>query len=164
MNVGKEIALEAKKKNICKEWFSEMTKQSDIKKLCEMYFSGDDWSMKNDFPSLDILRKFKGNSGQYGLYTDFNGSLENKKNTALFGNSEATIVYSGYFAGTLIIRHDSKAKIKISENAYLVVNILDNAFVEIEATDHAKVHVFQYGKNSNLNITGNVEVIKKEWK
>ena len=164
MNVGKEIALEAKKKNICKEWFSEMTKQSDIKKLCEMYFKGDDWSMKNDFPSLDILRKFKGNSDQFGLHTDFNGLLKDKKNTALFGESEVTIDYSGYFAGTLIIRHDSKAKIQISENAYLVINLLDNAFVEIEATDHAKVHVFQYGKNSNFKITGNVEVIKKEWK
>lgn len=158
MKVGKEIALSAKKKGICKEWFSSMLKQGDIRPLCAMYFKGDDWAMENDFPSLETLRKFKGNSDQYGLHTDFVGGLENEQQTALFGKSEAKLNYTDFFVGTLIVRHNSKAKITASGHAFLVVNILDNAFVEIEATESAKVSVFQYGNNSNFRITGNVEI------
>lgn len=163
MKIGKEIALSAKKKGICKEWFSSMLKQGDIRPLCAMYFKGDDWAMENDFPSLETLRKFKGNSDQYGLHTDFVGGLENEQQTALFGDSEAKLNYNEFFAGVLIVRHNSKAKITASGNAFLVINLLDSAFVEIEATENAKVSVYQYGNKSNFIITGNVEIIEKQW-
>lgn len=156
--VGKTIASEARKAKLCKPWLAEMTKAEDIKPLCEMYFKGDDWAMEKDFPSLETLRKFKGETDPHGLHTDFKGMLENQKKTALFGKSEAKLKYTDFFVGTLIVRHGSKAKISASGHAFLVVNILDNAFVEIETTDNAKVRVFQYGTNSNFRITGNVEI------
>lgn len=158
MEIGKELATAAKKQKLCKPWLAEMTKATDIKPLCEMYFKGDDWAMEKDFPSLEVLRKFKGESDQYGLHTDYTGELENQKQTALFGKSDAKLNYTGFFAGVLNIRHNSKAKIKASDYAIVVVNILDNAFVEIETSDNAKVRVFQYGNNSNFKITGNVEI------
>ena len=163
MKVGKEIALEAKKKGICAKWFSDMLKQNDVKPLCEMYFRGDDWAMENDFPDLSILRKFRGNIDQYGMHTDFEGELSDQHNTALFGKSVARLNYGGFFAGTLIIRHDSKAEINISGNAFLVINLLDNAFVQVECTDEAKVIIYQYGTDSNFRITGNVDVREAKW-
>ena len=164
MNIGKEIALEAKKKNICNEWFQDMLKINNIEPLCAMFFLDDNWAMEKDFPNLEILRRFKGDSDQYGLHTDFCGKLENEPQSALFGNSDAEINYTGFFAGILNIRHNSKAKIKASDYAIIVVNILDNAFVEIETSGNAKVRIFQYGNNSNVKITGNVEINKGEWK
>lgn len=158
MEIGKELAAAAKKKKLCKPFLADMAKATDIKPLCEMYFKGDDWAMENDFPSLETLRKFKGNSDQYGLHTDFVGGLENEQQTALFGDSDAKLNYTGFFAGVLNVRHNSKANIKASDYAIIVVNILDNAFVEIETSENAKVRVFQYGNNSNFKITGNVEI------
>lgn len=156
--VGKQLASEARKAKLCKPWLAEMIKAEDIKPLCEMYFKGDDWAMEKDFPALEVLRKFKGESDQYGLHTDFKGDLENQKQTALFGKSNAKLNYTGFFAGVLIIRHDSNAKIEVSGNAFLIVNILDHAFAEIETFDNAKVNVFQYGTTSNFKITGNVKI------
>lgn len=158
MEIGKELAIAAKKQKLCKPYLADMTKATDIKPLCEMYFKGDDWAMEKDFPALEVLRKFKGESDAYGLHTDFKGDLENQNQTALFGKSDAKLNYTDFFVGTLILRHDSKVKITASGHAFLVVNILDNAFVEIETTDNAKVSVFQYGTNSNFRITGNVEI------
>lgn len=158
MEIGKELATAAKKQKLCKPYLADMTKATDIKPLCEMYFKGDDWSMEKDFPSLEVLRKFKGKSDEYGLHTDFKGDLENERQTALFGKSEAKLNYTDFFAGVLIIRHNSKAKITLSGNSYLMLNLLDSATVEIEATENAKVSVFQYGNNSNFIITGNVEI------
>ncbi len=164
MKIGKEIALEAKKKNICGEWSSEMLKQNDIKPLCDMYFKGDDWAMKNDFPGVETIRRFKGNSDQHGLYVDFRGEIENKEKTALFGNSDAELQYSGYFAGKLIIRHNSIAQVRATGNAVLYVNLLDNAIIDVSAEEKAKVVIYQYGKESQFTITGNVDVKEKKWK
>lgn len=158
MKVGKEIALEAKKKGICKEWFSDMLKLNDVKPLCEMYFRGDDWAMENDFPDLSILRKFKGNSDKYGLHTDFEGEISNQHQTALFGNSVGTLNYDGYFAGNLIVRHNSKANIVVKDNAFLIVNILDNAEVRITTYGNGKAIVYNYHSTSVVMFDGNVEV------
>ena len=59
MNIGKEIAIEAKKYGLCAEWYRKMLAVTTYKQLAEMYFDGDDWSMEKDFPSLSILRKHK---------------------------------------------------------------------------------------------------------
>ena len=152
------MALQAKKDGICNDAFSKMCKMGDVKELCELYFSGSDWSMEHDFPRLETLKKFKGNSEKYGLYTDYNGIIKNVQRIALFGNSNSEIICDGFFVGMFIIRHDSKAKIKTSGNSILFVNILDNSFVEIEAAENSKVTVFQYGNSSNFRIIGNVEI------
>lgn len=158
MEIGKELATAAKKQKLCKPYLAEMTKATEIKPLCEMYFRGDDWAMENDFPALEVLRKFKGKSDEHGLHTDFKGKLENQKQIALFGKSEAELNYTDFFVGNLIVRHDAKAKIEARGNAFLVVNLLDAALVEIKTFENAKVLVFQYGTNANFIITGNVEV------
>lgn len=167
MKVGKEIALQAKKKAICKEWFASMMKQNDIKPLCDMYFRGSDWAMENDFPSLEILRRFKGKSDNYGLHTDFVGSVGllnsvKHQSIAFFGNSIADLICEPFAVCEIIIRHNSKIKIVAEEQAYLVVNLLDAATVEIEA-ENATVKVYQYGNTSQFTVSGNVEIIEKTW-
>lgn len=164
MNVGKEIALEAKKDKICQEAFSRMSKMGDIKQLCALYFEGSDWAMEKDFPRLETLKKFKGNSDQYGLFTDYKGGINNVQRVALFGKSNAEVVCDDFFAGEMVVRHDSKAKIKASGYAIVVVNILDNAFVEVEVTENAKVSIYNYSKDANFRITGNVEVKEGKFK
>ena len=160
--VGKTIASEARKAKLCKPWLAEMTKAEDIKPLCEMYFKGDDWAMEKDFPSLATLRKFKGESDAHGLYTDFKGTVGfvsgTQQNAAFFGKSDAQMDCAPFTVGEVVIRHDSKVKMTAKENVFLVVNLLDNGFVEVEAGDNSKVTVFQYGQKSNFRITGNVEI------
>lgn len=163
MVVGKEIALEAKKKGICKEWFQDMLKKNDIKPLCDMYFVGDDWAMENDFPDVNLIRRFKGNSNKYGLHADFIGVLENPINCALFGSSDAELLYEGFFAGKLIVRHESKAKITTKGDAFLLVNALDYANVTINALENSRVKVYNYSEKSNIIFLGNVEVVESKF-
>lgn len=164
MKIGKEIALEAKKSNICSEYFSDMAKQSNIAPLCEMYFKGSDWAMENDFPKLDILRKFKGNSEQYGIFTDYVGQLSmlsvlNRK--AFFGNSRVRIDAKSFSVSEIYIRHNSLVNIFASENAIMVINILDDAKVKIYCTDEADVKIFCYGKLENISFNEGEKVVIK---
>lgn len=166
MKIGKQIALSAKKctnVKVSQSCIKRLSVMQDIEPLCKMFFEQDNWAMENDFPNLEVLQKFKRESDQYGLHTDFKGKLDNQKKTALFGKSDVKLSYADFFVGSLIVRHESKAKITASGHAFLVINLLDSAFVEIEATENAKVSVFQYGTNSNFRITGNVEIKEGKW-
>lgn len=143
--------------NLCKPWQNKIKEDTSLENLCHMYFDGDDWSMENDFPDLKILREFKGRSDVYGLHTDFSGSKSNEFQSAYFGNSDVQLSYDGFSVGTVILRHNTKAKITTKDNAIVFINLLDNAEVEIESLGNASVSVFCYG-NHNVKSTGNVKV------
>ena len=163
MNIGKEIAQDAKKYGLCAEWYRKMLSVTTYKQLAEMYFDGDDWSMEKDFPSIELLRKHKGGILPYGLVVDSTEKFENNFRIAFFGNSESEIYYSDYAVGNVIVRHQSNVKIKASGNAKVFVNLIDEARVEIEATENAEVIIYNYGERTNYYNQGNVTVKKSSW-
>ena len=163
MNIGKEITLDGKKYGLCAEWYKKMLSVTTYKQLAEMYFDGDDWSMEKDFPSLSLLRQHKGAILPYGLVVDSTEKFDNNFRIAFFGNSESEIYYSDYAVGNVIVRHQSKVKIKASGSSKVFVNLIDEARVEIEATENAEVIVYNYSENSKYHIEGNVEVKKSSW-
>lgn len=147
----------AKKQDLCKEYQEKIKNDSSLKNLCHMYFEGDDWSMENDFPDLKVLREFKGKSDVYGLHADYVGNNENELKAAYFGESKVQLSYDKFSVSTLILRHDTKAKIKAKDYSILIVNLLDNAEVEVECLDKASVSIFCYD-NHNVKSIGNVKV------
>lgn len=144
----------------CKD---RMSSDLSIKNLCEMYFAGDDWSMKNDFPKLDVLREFTGKSEAYGLFTDYVGMPNNLEKAAFFGNSNIQMIYNGFTVSQLILRHKTKAKIKVADHAILIVNILDSAELEIESIDGSRAEIFSYG-NGKIQSIGDVRIHKSIFK
>lgn len=164
MKLGKEIALEAKKNNLCQPWFKEMLLVNNYSKLADMYFKGDDWAMEKDFPGQNLLQKHKGGIMPYGLIIDAEKSFSNVEKLAFFGNSSVNLDYSAYSVSKLIIRHNSKANIKVKDNAILSINILDNASVDIECRDDAKVFVFAYSDSAKVKGIGNVVVKQSKFK
>lgn len=152
---AKQIGLSAS----CKE---RMSSDLSVKNLCEMYFDGDDWSMENDFPKVEILREFKGKSEVFGLFTDFVGMPNNLPKAAFFGSSNIQLIYNEFSVSQLVLRHQTKAKIKASEYAIVVINLLDDAELEIECIENARVEVFSYG-NANIKCTGDVRIHKSRF-
>lgn len=153
----KDIINRAKELGICREWAEKMENNATLEHFCKLYFLGDDWARENDFPSLDLLRKYKGTE-VFNLYADCKDKFVNIQNLAFFGNSEVELEYNNFAVGYLNIRHDSKAKIKIKDNAILTINLMDNAQIDIEADKNATISVYQYGEHSKVNYQGNVDV------
>ena len=73
------------------------------------------------------------------------------------------ISYTDYAVGNVIVRHQSKVKIKASGNAKVFVNLIDEAKVEIEATENAEVIIYNYGPQTNYSNKGNVIVKRTSW-
>ena len=163
MNIGKEIALEAKKYELCQPWSKRMLKITQFKDLVDMYFKGDDWSMKNDFPRIDTLRKYKGAILPYHLYVDDNGHHKNLSLGAFFGTSKASLSFNDYDVSKLIVRHNSKLTIVASGRAIVNISLLDGAEVQIDCIDDAKVLVFDYGKNTRIICKGQVKIIESNF-
>lgn len=157
-----QILQLAKQAGLCKEWQEKILKDSSLKNLCDMYFVGDDWAMEKDFPSIEILREFKGKSEIYGLFTDYVGMPNNLSKAAFFGKSNVQLTYTGFSVSQLNLRHDTEAKIRICDNAVLIINILDNAKIDIECIDNARVEVFSYG-NENIKMLGDVRIHKSKF-
>lgn len=165
MRIGKEIALELRKCKIeiCDEYYQNMITFTNYAQLAAMYFRGSDWSMENDFPRIDILKKHQGGLLPYGMITDGSGTYSNQKYLAVFGDSDLSLKYDAFSVGNIIIRHNSKATIEASGNAFLIINIIDNAEVEINCTDDAKISVFDYGQNTKIKTSGNVKIVPSKW-
>lgn len=157
-----QILQLAKQAGLCKEWQGKILKDSSLKNLCDMYFAGDDWAMEHDFPSIEILRDYKGKSEIYGLFTDYVGMPNNLSKTAFFGKSKVQLTYTGFSVSRLILRHHTEAKIRVCDNAKLIINILDNAKLDIECIDTAWVEVFSYS-NENIKILGDVTIHKSKF-
>lgn len=162
----KEIYKNAKQVGLSASCKERMSSDLSVKNLCEMYFDGDDWSMEHDFPKLEILREFKGKSEVYGLFTDFVGMPNIQSKMAFFGRSDVKLNYIGFakkqYVSQLILRHQTKAKINASDNAIVIINLLDEAELEIECIENARVEVFSYG-NANIKCTGDVRIHKSRF-
>lgn len=163
MNIGKEIALEAKKFGLCAEWYRKMLSVTTYKQLADMYFDGDDWSMEKDFPGLELLRKNKGALFQEGMIVDSKEKFENNFRIAFFGNCDSEITYNNYSVGNVIVRHQSKVKIIAKENSKVFVNVMDNAEICVIATQNAEVIIYNYGQNVKYKNEGNVTIKRKSW-
>lgn len=166
MNIGKEILLSIRKNNIvlCEEWTAKMINATTFKALADMYFEGDDWSMENDFPSAEVVKKYKGGIEPYGIKLDASGIYENQRNIAFLGKSKAELNYQGFSVGKVIVRHLSKVKIVASGNAKVFINLLDTAKIDVECLENAKVFIYNYSKSSKYFSSGNnVSIINKSW-
>ena len=163
MDIGKEIALEAKKFGLCAEWYKRMLAVTNYQQLAQMYFDGDDWSMEKDFPGLELLRKHKGALFQEGMIVDSKEKFENNFRIAFFGNCDSEITYSDYSVGNVIVRHQSKVKIIAKENSKVFVNVMDNAEICVIATQNAEVIIYNYGQNVKYKNEGNVTIKRKSW-
>lgn len=165
MNLGRKLAVEAMKCTTIKmsrECHSEIKKYSSYDQMCSKYYADDSWAIANDFPNVNLLRQhFKGHAENYGFYVDFKGEIVARSRLAVFGDSAAEAIFEDYSVSVLIVRHNSKMKIKAIDNAFLMINVLDSASVEIEAENSSKVIVYQYGTNSKVKQCGNVEIKKR---
>ena len=71
MKIAKELAREARRLGICDEWHSELKRLTDKRAMVEMYVTGLDFCLSNDYPSNEYIRSnFKGVMEEYGVFLD----------------------------------------------------------------------------------------------
>ncbi|MBP1165034.1 hypothetical protein JOE44_001918 [Chryseobacterium sp. PvR013] len=151
------ILKEMKAFSPCKEGFEKAYKDTSIKNLCELFFTNSDWALRQNFPSNEVLEKYRGYYEKYGVY--YRQSTINKAvNLAIF-DSESEIEFIGFDVSEIFIRGNSKITIKAAGYSKIFVTVLDDSEVNIERNENAEVFVYQYGGVVN----GDCVVKQKVW-
>jgi len=147
MKLNNELAKEAAVKGICEGWYKKLRKTEDKHALIKMFLEGIDFCISEDYPSPKFYKLFDGIRQQYGIFRDEPIQTENSQYVVALGKCEGTAKYTGYEVGQIFVKHESKLTIMVSGNSFVMVDIFDNADIEVIAEDNAKVCVNKYGGN-----------------
>lgn len=148
MSVAKELAKEAKRKGICKQWHNDLKKLGDNKRaMLQMYIKGIDFCLMNDFPSNEYIRaNFKGTMEDFGVFLDdHNLNITNFSKCVALGTTSGVVTITGFNVCEVFTKHHSNITIEAKDNAFIVVDVFDESFLTVHAHDRAKVCVNKYG-------------------
>ncbi len=143
MKLGKHIGILAKDKGICEGHLKKIMGFTQAKQLVDMYFSGSDWAFKNDFPSVEIMRTYKGMVEPLNMLVDAEKTLHNPRRVGIFGNSNITIEVDGFQVSEIYVRHNSNLQIIAKGDVKVFVTQGDNATVNVVKEGNAVVKIFK---------------------
>ena len=156
MSVSKELKEKAISLGLCKEWTEEWKKEN-LDSLCEKYAKGIDFCIEHDYPSIEYMKEhFDGIMQKHNIYVNDIFEDVNIRKIIINGTSIGSLLYDSFSVGKIYLRHYSRLKLKVKDNAKVFIFIYDDSFVEIENGDNSKVYVYKYGgeiKSNNKNIT-----------
>lgn len=164
-SIAKTLARDAKKKGICEEWHKELLRTTEKEDMIRMYIRGIDFCISNNYPSHEYMREnFKGVMEKFGVFLDDKVDEANPEIAVCHGTTSGSLTYYGYATGEVIIKDKSEIKIAASDNAFVMVDVFDDAVVKVIASGDAKVCVNRYAGGSVINISKVDSAMVKEVK
>lgn len=114
--------------------------------LVQIYIEGIDFCLSNEFPSNEYIKKhFVGVMENHGVYLDNFINLVNPAQVVVLGETEGDIRVNGYAVSRIFIKHQSNLKINAGDHAFVMIDIFDDANMEIKASGDARVCINRYG-------------------
>ena len=162
MNIAKQLAKQAKRKGICKEWLSELRQLEDKGAMLEMYLKGIDFCLKHDYPSNEYIRaNFKGEMEVFGVFLDDSIDLVNVLKCVALGQTKGLVEINEFGTSEIFVKHNSELKIVAKGDAFVMVDVFDNAVIRVYAQDRAKICVNRYGNSRIENMSTSSSAIVK---
>lgn len=152
-DLSKQLAKDAKKKGICKEWHNALKKQTDREAMVEMYLRGIDFCLRNDYPANDFIQAHFGDiAPRMGVFVDSEIVVENRPKCVCLGATFGKVTTNGFNVCEVFAKHEAEINVIAADNAFVMLDVFDNAVVNIYAHDRAKVCVNKYGDGGRVNI------------
>lgn len=165
MIVAKELAKQAKAKGICKEWHEELRGLTDKRAMVDMYIRGIDFCLSNDYPSNGYIRAhFKGVMEEKGVFLDDKISLVNFRYCVALGATQGEVKVTEYKVCEVFAKHQVSLHIIAEDNAFVEIDMFDDAVVSVVSSGKAKVHINRYGGTLTFDQQGEstVKVVMKD--
>lgn len=146
MKLAKELAKIAGKAGACEKRHDELLGLTDKRDMIKMYLDEIDFCMENDYPGNEFVKKyFKGITEQYNIYLDDYIMLVNPDKVVALGETKGNIQFDNYTVGRVFMNHNSNVRIKVKDDAFVMIDIYGNSAVQVEASDNSKVCINRYG-------------------
>lgn len=144
--LSKRLKGEAVKLGLCEQWQGEWPDGASKDDMAEKFVRGQDFCIKHDWPSVNVIKRYFGDvMHRHGVYADEGCFLSNVPTLIFVGNCEGHVVIDGRHTSTIYVRHTSKVEVKAKGEARVFVSVYDDAVVETEAEEYAKIFVYRHG-------------------
>ena len=159
--INKYILTKAVAASICHDWTLKILNAKSRNDLLRLYVKGVDFCIGNDFPSNSDLVNFGGDLlPAYGIHVNNPSLTESKDFLVLLGATTGTLDFSKYDVSQIYIKHQSSLKLKVSGNAFIMIDAFDNARLDVTAADRCKVIINLYGDAKILTASIDNPLIK----
>ena len=155
----KELAAEAEKAGICKEWLEKILTAPSREYLLQLFIKGLDFSILHDFPNSRLADELSDIAPHFGIFVNREGTwpAANKKRVIARDAIVMPATFDGFSVGEVYALHGSGVEVRASGRAIVSVTVEDGAQVEATATEYAQVKIFHHG--GQIVTHGNVTVI-----
>lgn len=159
--LSKYVLKKAKASNICEPWADKIEGAESVDDLLQMYVAGIDFCLANNFPSNADLLELGGDViNQYGIYIDAAPKLVDRPFVVALGACNLSLSIADASASQVFVKHESKATITASGDAFIVIDCFDNSITDVIARDNARVLINVYG-DALVTHSGPVKIINK---
>lgn len=155
----KELAAEARKAGICKEWLEKILTAPSREYLIQLFVKGLDFAILKDFPSDRLAAEFNDIAPHFGIFINREGTWQaaSKKRVIARDAIVSPASFTSFDVAEVYALHDAGVEVKASGYAIVSVTVEEGAQVIATATDKAQVKIFQHG--GQIQTRGNVKII-----
>ena len=132
MEQFEKIKQEAIAHGLCEQWQNEWG-DPDLKQMCRFFHRGQDFCIKEDFPSIDTIREYQGQIEQYGIFSGVGFSSENQTYVVALGDADIPVVVHG--STDLTVRHNATVHLYLYGKCLCYVSAHDKCHVVVEHKD-----------------------------
>lgn len=151
MKIGEELAIMAKEKGICKEWFKKMINLDDKDALIDMYIRGIDFCLAKNYPSNEyIAQNFAGVMEKYGIHLNESLNVVNERMVVSLGSCTGQIELNEYSTSEIFIKHDSTLTVVAKDNSFVMIDMFDSSKLHIVASGDTRVCINRYGGDISM--------------
>jgi hypothetical protein len=148
MKISKELtkmALRSDAKKDCTT-YQRLVSAKSPEEVVKIYLDEINFCLANDFPSNDYILKHFGDIVRlFNIFIDDEIMILNPKHLIALGKTSGTIKIEEYNVCNVYVKHTSKLKIKSEGHSYVMIDVFDNAVVEVEASQESQICINRYG-------------------
>ncbi len=143
----KEVLLEgARAVQGCADGMAQLGEAMGKEEMLQCFIDRVDFCLAKDFPTKEFLKEHFGEVlHKKRIYADEQVEIWGG-NAILLGDCKATCELEGYAVSRLYAKHDTRLEIWVRDNAFVMVDALDDAAVSVHCKDEAKVVVNLYAR------------------
>lgn len=162
------FAREAEKLAGCNEGVKQIEAAENPADMADCFLSKIDFCLAKNFPDKELLKEhYRTALEEKGVYIDREVRLQNEKavekvNGVFLGDCDAEVAAGRFAVSRLYVKHTGRLKVTACDHAFVMIDALDDARVEVSAGTDTRVCVNLYARATvSVTGTGRVRVIHK---
>lgn len=134
----------------CAEGLAQLDGAATKAGMLQCFLDRIDFCLARNFPDKEFLKAhFKRELPEKGIYIDEPVQLRNT-GAVLLGNCEGRLTADGYAVCRVYVKYGSRLVLDVRENAFVMVDALDEAEIQVRCEEKAKVVVNLYARAKAL--------------